>query len=88
MQSRGNSALRAIGFFCVFFAGSIPTPASAASVCLLPYSALATASLQAGSHCVYMTYDKNGNRMSRSSLAIPATSAAWGSSVFGCSRWG
>lgn len=88
MQGRGNRALRAIGFFCVFSAGAISAPVSAASVCLLPYSALAAVSLQAGSRCVYMTYDKNGNRLSRSSLVIPATSAAWGSSVFGCSRWG
>jgi hypothetical protein len=88
MRVRRNSAFRAIGFFCVIFAGAISAPVSAASVYMLPYSALVAASLQAGSRCVYMTYDKNGNRLSRSSLVIPATSAAWGSSVFGCSRWG
>lgn len=88
MYRRGNSALRAIGFFCVVSASAAPAPASAMSAYLLPYSALVAVSLQASSRCVYMTYDKNGNRLSRSSLVIPSTSAAWGTSVFGCSRWG
>jgi hypothetical protein len=85
-----KGALCAKGIICLFAIGATCSSASASSIYMIPPSALAlaAASLPAGSHCLYLTYDKNGNRLSRSTSAIAMTSPAWGASIYGCSRWG
>lgn len=56
---------------------------------IMPVSAPVVAmSVPTGSRCIRFVYDANGNRLSRSSSVAPATPAAWGSSVYGCSHWG
>ena len=44
--------------------------------------------LPAGARCAHISYDLNGNRLVRDAATIPSASAAWGASLFGCSRWG
>jgi hypothetical protein len=90
MANLRKGALRAIGTFCVFLAGATCSPAHALSPFALPSSAqvVAMISLQAGGQCLYMTYDLNGNRLTRSSSTLASGPASWGSSAFGCSRWG
>lgn len=84
------SMLGARGSLCAFAAVMICSPASASSIYMVPTSAvvLAVASFPATSQCLYMTYDKNGNRLNRSSSVISAAPASWGASAYGCSRWG
>lgn len=90
MAELRKGAFRVIGVFCAFLAGATCAPAHAVSPYALPSSALvvAMASLQAGGQCLYMTYDQNGNRLTRSSSTLASGPASWGSSAFGCSRWG
>jgi hypothetical protein len=38
--------------------------------------------------CSILTYDTNGNRLSQSSSPVPLGQSVWGTSIFGCSRWG
>ncbi|MDP2129902.1 MAG: hypothetical protein U0975_08430 [Erythrobacter sp.] len=74
----------------LFLWGGISQPASAHPlVLILPVAApVAAVSLPAGSQCLYLAYDQNGNRISRSASVISQSSASWGGSVFGCSHWG
>lgn len=90
MSKTKNGALRVRFGMFVFMAGVICSPASASSIFILPSSALvvASASFPVGSQCLQLAYDRNGNRLSRSSSVISTTSASWGASVYGCSRWG
>lgn len=90
MHGKRRGALSAKGLFCIFLASMIYAPVSAHPIYFLPSSVavLASASLTSEGHCVYLTYDKNGNRLARSSAVISVAPASWGASVYGCSRWG
>ena len=90
MEKFGKGALRASGITFACAASMICSAANGSPIYIVPASAVALigASLPAGSQCLYMTYDGNGNRLSRSSSVIPASSATWGASAYGCSRWG
>lgn len=90
MDKFGKGALRAFRIAVAFAASMICSAASASPIYIFPASAVALigASLPAGSQCLYMTYDANGNRLNRSSSVIAAASATWGVSAYGCSRWG
>lgn len=43
--------------------------------------------LGAGSSCVFLTYDANGNRQAQTITTISTTGATWGASSFGCFIW-
>jgi len=90
MAELRKGASRVMGTFCTFLAGASCAPAHALSPYALPPSTLvvALASLQAGGRCLYLTYDQNGNLLTRSSSTLASGPASWGSSAFGCSRWG
>lgn len=38
-------------------------------------------------HCVYLTYDKNGNRLSQADVPVKTTPTTWGSGTYGCFTW-
>jgi hypothetical protein len=90
MEKLGKGALRASGITFACSASMICSAASASPIYIVPASAVALigASLPAGSQCLYITYDTNGNRLTRSSSVIAAAPATWGASAYGCSRWG
>lgn len=85
-----KGAFRATGVFCAILVSANCAPANALSPYILPSSVLVVAmvSLPAGGQCLYMTYDRNGNRLTRSSSTLASGAASWGSSAFGCFRWG
>jgi hypothetical protein len=89
MDTFVKGALRGSGITFACAASMICSPASASPIYIVSPSALAliAASLPAGSQCLYITYDRNGNRLNRSSSVIAAAPATWGVSAFGCSRW-
>jgi hypothetical protein len=43
--------------------------------------------LGAGSSCVLLSYDANGNRLAQAVTTISTTGAMWGASSFGCFIW-
>jgi hypothetical protein len=89
----GNAEFRSIAIkapVALALAMIVPAPAHAHILSIiLPVSApVAALSLPAGGRCIRFVYDANGNRLSRSASVVPATPAAWGASVYGCSHWG
>ncbi len=39
------------------------------------------------SHCIHITYDKNGNRIAQTDAPVTATPTTWGSGTYGCFTW-
>ena len=77
-------------FIAAIGLSAMVAPASASPVFLaFPVAALSIpmSSLPLTSTCVQLTYDNNGNRLSRSALPIPTSAPTWGSAVYGCSAW-
>lgn len=37
--------------------------------------------------CVYVTYDKNGNRLTQSAATVTTAQTTWGSGTYGCFDW-
>jgi len=47
----------------------------------------ASAVMASASRCVFFTYDKNGNRLTQTTLSPPSSLPTWGSSSYGCFAW-
>lgn len=58
------------------------------SAIVLPSSATIVHAAMQSQTCSILTYDTNGNRLSQSSSPVPLGQSVWGTSIFGCSRWG
>lgn len=41
----------------------------------------------ANKHCIYMIYDKNGNRLSQVGIPVTTSPTAWGTGTYGCFVW-
>lgn len=83
---RFRRSMRLMGFACVLQMG-LAAPAEASGISMINAQLLAAIqTIGAQPHCFTYTYDRNGNRLSQSSVNYSAT-ATWGSSVYGCSIW-
>mgnify|MGYP003119333055 CR=1 FL=1 len=41
----------------------------------------------ANRHCISITYDKNGNRITQADVLVTTTPTIWGSRTYGCFTW-
>jgi hypothetical protein len=78
------------GILGLFLLLSAPSAMASPALALLPQGVVATAaaSVSLSSSCLRVTYDQNGNRLTRSTAMIVTSTSSWGAATYGCNTWG
>lgn len=81
---RRTALLVSFGFMAMFAGHARANPIIVISTLSPPVLA---AMLSANNHCIHITYDKNGNRLTQAGVPVTTTPTTWGSGTYGCFTW-